>query len=176
MFDSYDDSGLFVAIDLSNELTAGASRPVERLGRILAIDPASVAQLSEAEVEPFTHLAVELRATIEALAEGDVDGAAGWVNELLARFPAHPHLAREDGRWRLHHHPADLALVPMWSAICAEALARLIGSGRHGRIGLCAASGCDRAFVDQSKNGTKRYCSLTCQNRAKTAAFRQRAR
>jgi predicted RNA-binding Zn ribbon-like protein len=29
-------------------------------------------------------------------------------------------------------------------------------------------------FFDNSKNGTRRFCSVTCQNRVKTAAFRLR--
>jgi predicted RNA-binding Zn ribbon-like protein len=29
-------------------------------------------------------------------------------------------------------------------------------------------------YVDTSRNGTRRFCSTTCQNRVKTAAFRSR--
>jgi predicted RNA-binding Zn ribbon-like protein len=33
---------------------------------------------------------------------------------------------------------------------------------------------CDRVFVDVSRNGTRRFCSETCQNRVKVAAHRAR--
>jgi predicted RNA-binding Zn ribbon-like protein len=62
----------------------------------------------------------------------------------------------------------------MWTAICAEAIARLIGTGQAGRLGICNAVDCGRAFLDQSKNASRRFCTITCQNRTKAAAFRSR--
>jgi predicted RNA-binding Zn ribbon-like protein len=103
-----------------------------------------------------------------------VDAAADHLNGLLAAHPAHPHLAKDDGRWRLHHHPADAALVPMATAICADALGRLIGAGAASRLGTCDSDRCDRVFLDGSKNASRRFCSTTCQNRVKAAAFRRR--
>ena len=93
---------------------------------------------------------------------------------MLADHPAHPHLAKDAGRWRLHHHPVDADLVPMCTSICAEALARMIGAGHDDRLGTCQSPECDRAFVDLSKNASRRFCSTTCQNRVKAAAFRRR--
>ena len=37
-------------------------------------------------------------------------------------------------------------------------------------------AGCDRVYVDGSKNGTRRYCSARCQSRVKAAAHRARTR
>jgi predicted RNA-binding Zn ribbon-like protein len=62
----------------------------------------------------------------------------------------------------------------MVTAICAEGLARAIGDDDGGRLGTCASDGCDRVFVDRSKNASRRFCSTTCQNRVKAAAFRRR--
>ena len=95
---------------------------------------------------------------------------------MLASHPAHPHLAKERGRWRLHHHPVEAGPAPMWTAICAEGLARAIGAGDAHRLGSCAGSDCERLFYDASKNASRRFCSTTCQNRIKTAAFRRRAK
>ena len=103
---------------------------------------------------------------------GAVDSAAARLNALLLQHPAHPHLAKEDGVWRLHHHPAEVELVPMWTAICAEALARVLGAGEAHRLGTCAA--CDRVFFDVTKNASRRFCSTTCQNRVKAQAYRHR--
>ena len=177
-FDSHRDAGAFVAAALVNALAVestepGAVRSV--LQPILAVDPPSLVRLTERDGPAFVALAAELERVFAAVDEGDVDAAAGVLNALLARHPAHPHLAREpDGRWRLHHHPADAALVPMWTAICAESLARVIDAGDSERLGTCARPGCARVFLDGSKNASRRFCSTACQNRVKAAAFRRR--
>lgn len=182
IFDSYEYSGARVAVALVNELASAraAGRPPRRadaygaIGSILAFDPATAALLRPEDTDGFVDLAERLRPVFEELGAADVDAAARRLNALLAAHPAHPHLAREDGRWRLHHHPAEAALVPMYTAICAEALARAVGEGAAGRIGVCGSDSCDRVYVDGSKNGSRRFCSTTCQNRVKAAAFRRR--
>ena len=181
-FDSYADIGIHVAVDLVNALVpdgAGGKQapPDETLAAItevLSVDPPSVAQLGAADAPGFVTLARRLREVVADLGGRNTDSAATRLNDLLARYPAHPHLAKEDGRWRLHHHPSDSALVPMWTAICAEGLARLLSAGFDDRLGTCEAPGCERVFLDQSKNASRRFCSTTCQNRVKAAAFRLR--
>jgi predicted RNA-binding Zn ribbon-like protein len=170
--DSYIDAGLLVSADLVNELDS-----IDRgaLSRILAIDPPSVAQLTQAHVPAFVALARRIRSVFANLHGRDIDAAAATLNELLAAHPAHPHLGKERGVWRLHHHPHDAPLVPMWTAICAAALAEMIGDGEAQRLGTCERPGCGRVYVDVSKNASRRFCSLTCQNRVKVATFRERA-
>jgi predicted RNA-binding Zn ribbon-like protein len=178
------DAGVFASVEMVNGLTARLEADVSRAGtpalalstlaQVLAIDPPSVAQLGAGDVPGFVALAHELRAFFADVHAGDIDSAAGRLNALLAKHPAHPHLAKEHGRWRLHHHPVEAALVPMWTAICAEALARVIGTGQVARLGTCERPGCGRVFLDVSKNASRRFCSTTCQNRVKVAAFRRR--
>jgi predicted RNA-binding Zn ribbon-like protein len=182
--DSYADTGLIVAVELVNALaiTHASGRPVETadplaaVSEILAVDPASLDRLRPRDVPDLAALAEQMRAVFADLAGDGLDAAAGRLNDLLAAHPAHPHLAKEGGRWRLHHHPTDVALVPMWTSICAEAVARFLGDGHAERLGTCAADDCDRVFVDLSKNASRRFCSTTCQNRVKAAAFRHRSR
>jgi predicted RNA-binding Zn ribbon-like protein len=50
----------------------------------------------------------------------------------------------------------------------------MIGNGEARRIGTCAAPDCNRVYIDVSRNASRRFCSLTCQNRVKSATFRQR--
>lgn len=181
-FGSYENTGAVVAVDLVNALAtesafgrkAQSSDPLDSIRRILDIDPHSVAQLERRDVPGFITLATRLRDVFLAVRIDDLDAAAGRLNELLAAQPAHPHLAKEDGRWRLHHHPAELPLVPMWTAICAEAVARVVGADAGSRLGTCDSPGCERVFLDESKNASRRFCSTTCQNRVKAAAFRRR--
>jgi predicted RNA-binding Zn ribbon-like protein len=134
-----------------------------------------VAQLTQAHAPAFAALARRIRAVFAALHSRDVDAAAATLNDLLAAHPAHPHLAKERGVWRLHHHPHDAPLVPMWTAICAAGLAEMIGDGEAQRLGTCERPDCGRVYVDVSKNASRRFCSLTCQNRVKVATFRERA-
>jgi predicted RNA-binding Zn ribbon-like protein len=179
ILDSYADTGLVVALRLANDLARPEPPPDPQrlraaLVRTLRVDPSSAARLRAADVPAFAALARVLGQVLADLGARRADAAAVRLNQLLSRHSAHPHLAKERGRWRLHHHPSDVALVPMWTAICAEALARRLGSGHGGRFGTCKAPGCDRAFFDVSKNASRRFCSTTCQNRVKAAAFRRR--
>jgi predicted RNA-binding Zn ribbon-like protein len=181
--DSYKDAGLLVSAELVNELAPASERDVPlpareavtTLSRILAIDPPSVAALTQTQAPSFVALAQRLRDVFADLQRRDIDAAARTLNELLAAHPAHPHLAKERGVWRLHHHPHDAPLVPMWTAICAAALAEMIGDGEAQRLGTCERNDCGRVYVDVSKNASRRFCSLTCQNRVKVATFRERA-
>lgn len=176
--DSYADAGVHVAIDLVNRLVVqpdGGER-LDTLARILAVDPGSVKQVRDEHVPGFVALGEQLHSVVADLARGDDDAAATRLNAMLSAHPAHPHLAKEDGRWRMHHHPSDAPPVQMWTSICAEALGRLLAAGHGHRVGVCSDPNCGRAYVDTSRNHTRRFCSTTCQNRAKTAALRQRRR
>ena len=175
--DSYDDHGVIAAVALVNALAASDSdlkqaRPA--IAEILSVDPAWAAKLRERDVPAFVVLAQSLRPVFEDLGDGDVDAAASRLNALLSKHSAHPHLAKEGGRWRLHHHPVEVDLVPMYTAICAEAMARMIGAGHEDRFGVCQAAGCDRVYFDVSRNASRRFCSTTCQNRVKAGTFRLR--
>jgi len=173
--DSYADTGVHVAIDLVNGLAvASPDDPVAVIQRVLAVDPPSLRAFVPADVPGFVALAADLHTLFDLVGEDRLDPAASLLNHMLATHPSHPHLALEDGVWRLHHHPVDAELIPMWTAICAEALARLIGNGHARRLGTCERPGCGRVFVDVSKNASRAFCSTTCQNRVKAAAFRSR--
>jgi predicted RNA-binding Zn ribbon-like protein len=67
-------------------------------------------------------------------------------------------------------------LVRGWTAGCAVGLAYALGSGHGDRLGVCAGPGCERVFVDVSRNGSRRFCGTACQNRVKAADYRARRR
>jgi predicted RNA-binding Zn ribbon-like protein len=181
-FDGYEDVSATIAVDLVNAVAldhaygrpVSPADPLAAIRQVLAVDPPTAAMLRPADVPALVALARRLRGVFDALHRDDVDAAAQELNDLLAAHPAHPHLAKDDGVWRLHHHPADAALVPMVTAICAEGLARVVGFGAASRLGTCDADDCDRVFLDASKNSSRRFCTTTCQNRVKAAAFRRR--
>lgn len=133
-------------------------------------------EVTEAEAEAFGPVAAGLRAVFAAVAGGDIDDAAHRVNDMLVATGAHPALERHDGEpWHIHFHSADeTSLVKGWAAGCATGLAIVLGGDLHDRLGVCTALRCDRVYVDTSRNGRRRFCSTACQNRVKTAAFRER--
>jgi predicted RNA-binding Zn ribbon-like protein len=180
-FDSHILSLLTVSTRLVNALTPGYQRGntftepagkerVRAVADALAGNPAVTA----ADAEHFANLAKRLRRVFEA-AQDEEREAATEVNALLLDTHARPQLDYFDGEgWHLHFHGADDTLVNGWSAGCAAALALAIGSDLAGRLGSCAATACDRVFVDTSRNGKRRFCSPQCLSRVKAAAHRAR--
>ncbi|MGZ4654947.1 CGNR zinc finger domain-containing protein [Oryzihumus sp.] len=177
---------LDVCVRLVNGLTGGASGgvPVEEprgVGRRAAVVEALsgggriTPTVSAPAAEQLAATARRLRVVFEAVDGGQADAAAAEVNALLSDTGARPQLDRRDGQgWHLHFHGADDSLALGWSAGCAAALALALGSDLAGRLGMCAATVCDRVYVDRSRNASKRFCSTACQSRTKAAAFRAR--
>ena len=173
-----------VAVELVNLLTPGEDRghryvPVEGDERTAAVGTvlrgAGGREATWEEAAGLCFVAAELRGVFAAVSAGAVDDAARQVNALLVRTGARPELERHDGEpWHLHFHAADNSLPNGWAAGCATGLAVVLGGELHDRLGVCTAPRCDRVYVDTSRNGTRRYCSTSCQNRVKTAAFRAR--
>ena len=184
-FNSHTDAVVRTAVALVNLLTPGSARgrayqPPEAGERTAAVADALQSgggrqAPSWEEAASLCFVAAELREVFVAVDAGRVDEAAGLVNAMLGRTGARPMLDRHDGQpWHLHFHSADETLVNGWAAGCATGLAVVLGSDLYDRLGVCTAPRCDRVYVDTSRNGTRRYCSTSCQNRVKTAAFRAR--
>lgn len=100
---------------------------------------------------------------------------ATHLNSLLEGTDPSPRLSFVDGRltdgWAVHAGRGALL------AACALALRDLLaekGDGR--RLGVCSGAGCADAYVDASPAGHKRFCDVTCQNRARVNAFRRARR
>jgi predicted RNA-binding Zn ribbon-like protein len=180
------DAVVTVAVELVNTLTSGEARgrryvpPADgELRRVvseaLRAGSPDVRAVTRQEAAEFCAVAAALRDVFTAVAADDTDAAARLVNAMLAETGARPHLDSHDGEpWHLHFHGAADSPVTGWAAGCATGLAVVLGSERHGRLGVCAAPRCDRVYVDTSRNGTRRFCSTSCQSRVKAAAFRAR--
>ena len=62
------------------------------------------------------------------------------------------------------------------TGLALEAIA-LIGSERSSRLRQCEADSCAVLFLDESRTGERRWCSMaSCGNRAKVKSYRQRSR
>jgi predicted RNA-binding Zn ribbon-like protein len=129
-----------------------------------------VTRAAPAELEPLRRL---LRQALGQIVDG---GQAEAVGTLLKRYPPDMHLTRHDGI--LHIHFARDGLPPQrWIGQTTAAALAHVATGDPGvTLGRCSASGCDRFFVDQSRNRTRRFCSDSCASRTSVAAFRARRR
>ncbi|MEH6415873.1 CGNR zinc finger domain-containing protein [Pseudomonas sp. CGJS7] len=115
------------------------------------------------------------RALHAAFAAPDTAAAAGVLNELMRRYRSRPYLTEDVGQpFHLHFHGEAANAVDSLGGEFATALALVIDAYGHKRFGLCQAHACDRAYVDLTRNGSRRYCSEACTARAKMAAYRER--
>ncbi|KAB2590815.1 CGNR zinc finger domain-containing protein [Streptomyces arboris] len=114
----------------------------------------------------------------EVFAAPDARTAADLVNRLVAAAGTTPQLTDHDGYdWHVHYFAPDASLSDHLAADCGMALAFIIVAGEQERLRRCEAPDCGRAFVDLSRNRSRRYCSSrTCGNRLHVAAYRARRR
>jgi predicted RNA-binding Zn ribbon-like protein len=88
--------------------------------------------------------------------------AVAVINELAVPAPPTPRLAADRRAWT-----APVTGTQALSAMARDAV-DLFGGAYSGRIRECAASDCQLIFVDLSRPGQRRWCSMQrCGNRAK---------
>ncbi|MFE6040397.1 CGNR zinc finger domain-containing protein [Streptomyces sp. NPDC056452] len=114
----------------------------------------------------------------EVFAAPDARTAADLVNRLVAAAGTTPQLTNHDGYdWHVHYFAPDASVADHLAADCGMALAFIVVAGEQERLRRCEAPDCRRAFVDLSRNRSRRYCSSrTCGNRLHVAAYRARRR
>jgi predicted RNA-binding Zn ribbon-like protein len=117
-----------------------------------------------------TALADELHAIF---ATDDAAERAALITELLNHTRVRPALTARDDvlleEWTVDD--------PGQTDRAAATLALRHHLAEHpGRIGVCADDQCADVYVDASPAGRRRFCCLTCQNRARAAAFRRRSK
>lgn len=182
-FDSHVTDLLVVATRLVNSLTSehAGGRPAHApTGPALHAELASILVregrepiVEQRDARVLTRFARDARRIFEAAADEDLESAATATNELLAWARPAPRLDQHGDTWDMHFHGPTDRLGDGWAAGCAAALTMAIGSARAGRLGICAAPECDRVYVDHSKNSSRSFCSVTCQNRVKNARHRR---
>jgi len=114
----------------------------------------------------------------EIFAAPDARTAADLVNALVAAAGTTPQLTNHDGYdWHIHYFAPDASVADHLAADCGMALAFIVVAGEQDRLRRCEAPDCRDAFVDLSRNRSRRYCSSrTCGNRLHVAAYRARRR
>lgn len=193
-FDGYIASFTELALRLVNELaTAHVGGRAVVLPAPAEVDPAIVnaafadddtktrhpswSTLPAADVIVLVTALRKLREAVDCCIDGDIQHAAALLNAVLTDHHAVPNLHGEPGRRPvLAFHAVGAGRAEARVAEMATSLAMVIGTDRSARLRRCSAVGCDRVFYDATRNGSRRYCDLACQNRAKASAYRARQR
>lgn len=103
------------------------------------------------------------------------DEQVGEINRWLREVKALPFLVRHDRfDWHLHATGPDAPLADRMRGEGALALAEVTRAKANDRMRMCAAADCTGLVLDQSRNGSKRFCSVRCGNRVNQQGFRER--
>ena len=97
------------------------------------------------------------------------------MSETLRCYRAGGRLVWKDGRCVTEWPPVSADLTRTLWPIAASVEEVLLTKRARQRVRRCAAADCDRLFLDNSRNGTRQWCSMNrCGSLAKVRRFRQR--
>lgn len=114
--------------------------------------------------------AKRLRAAIQQLAESGATADLAALNEMASAPPPAPVLGTD--RRRGWAYPVTGA--QFLSAVARDAI-ELFSGPRAGRVRMCAGERCALLFLDTSRPGARRWCSMDrCGNRQKLRTRRDR--
>ena len=126
---------------------------------------------TEADLEPVR----ATRAPLRELFLASRDEAVPIVKGILHAQRALPQLVRHGGvDWHIHATSDDRPLDERILVETAMAMIDVIRADEMSRFAHCAMEDCDGVVFDMSRNRSKKYCTVTCTNRAAQAAFRAR--
>jgi len=166
------------------DLTATLQARLKQAPRELLIQPedldrwlvsAGLVSTSSGATDVDLATAHALREAIFALAKGlgepETDAAARDVLNRIAATPAAvPVLCAEGGV------ALDGSVAGLLSTLAREAV-HLFGSESAAQLRQCQSETCTIFFIDASRSGDRRWCSMSaCGNKAKVAEFRRRKR
>lgn len=119
----------------------------------------------------------DLREALNRLTRARVDGGRPRSEDILlvnaSAIAAPPHdLLSHDGRTAIRAAPAPVAGI--LSIIARDAI-ELFSGEHHDRVRRCLGHDCSLYFVDRSRRGNRRWCSMSaCGEKASSAAYRRR--
>ncbi len=138
--------------------------------------------VTRVDLDALRHLRDELTAVFSACTQGDPAAGVERLNALLISHPVHPVIVPAQGPARRDRRPYQLSLSGSGSVSdrfttgAVMGLATVLTQFGPDRLGRCGLACCTGVFVDTSPNGSRRYCSEQCGNRANVTAFRFRRR
>jgi len=105
----------------------------------------------------------------------DVGEAAQVLNELAEDVAAVPRLEDVGGTWKVRFGPTERSVAAHLGATATAALIDIVQAHGLTRFGTCSGPPCTGAFVDSTKNRSKRYCCQWCADREAQRRHRARA-
>jgi predicted RNA-binding Zn ribbon-like protein len=168
-FNTYTTAGAHIACWLANNRQADAAA----LSEVLAAYDVHEPVLSAAQARSLRAWASRLRAVFEATA---LAAKAEQTDALLIDARCQPRLLRHGEGLPFHLHYASVRddVAARVRALTAGGLAHVIDDGFGGRLGSCRRPGCGVAFIDTSRNGGRKFCSVRCANQVNVARHRAR--
>ncbi|WP_062310826.1 CGNR zinc finger domain-containing protein [Demequina rhizosphaerae] len=116
-----------------------------------------------------------IRAPLRRLFLSSRDDAVPQINAILAEQEAVPQLVRHgDSDWHIHATSEDRPLDERILVETAMAMTDVVRDDEMQRFSRCAMEDCEGVVLDLSRNRSRKYCTVTCTNRAAQAAFRAR--
>lgn len=111
---------------------------------------------------------------VAAYEQAAVRAAEATLNTMLAESPGRAQIVRDGGQFGWAHHGERLSM-PLWELLWQAA--GLLTSAELALVGECAGEGCSWLFLDTSRKGNRRWCSMEdCGNRAKAKRHYARQR
>lgn len=98
-----------------------------------------------------------------------------WINAVIGEAFSRRRLEKRDGGFAWSWADLDTGdlRAPIWPVI--ESAATLLTSDEVDRVSECNAEDCNWLFLDRSRAGTRRWCSMSsCGNRAKARRLYKR--
>lgn len=169
-FNTYTIAGVHIAAELVNNRSAELAFLTALLTRYGVHEPV-VTPAPAAELRLW---ADQLRPIFVVT---DPAAQAALAADLLVRSDCRPRLVSHDGMpHHLHYAPLDAVLAARVKALTAAGIAHLIADGGGRRLGCCQRGGCPVVFLDTSRNGRRRFCSVRCANAVNVSSHRTRKR
>jgi len=170
-FNTYTVAGADIAVWLVNHPVPEAAALSAELRRHDVHDSLGTAA-DAAALRPWT---ARLREVFEATAVAD---KARLTDALLVAADCRPRLVSHGGGKPFHFHyaPVETGLAARVRALTAAGLGHVVDGGAGARLRACDRPGCGVAFIDTSRNGRRRFCSVRCANQVNVASHRRRRR
>ncbi len=170
------EEALQFIVDLANTAPSASRSGADELTTLAELDALLVSYSGRKDRDQAELRAVrETRDLLRAVWTLDRDDAVEAVNRMLREAHAVPYLTRHDGSdWHIHATEPDAPLAERIRVEAAMAIIDVIRMDETGRLRVCDADDCDGLFIDLSRNGSKRFCSVRCGNRVNMTAFRAR--
>ena len=170
-FNTYTMAGTRIAVWLVNNPSPEAPTLTAVLRSHDVHEPTATADEVRA-LRPWTR---RLREVFEA---STVAEKAERADALLAAADCRPRLVSHGSGLPFHFHYAPVRgrLASRVKALTAAGVAHIIDGGGGERLRACDRAGCGVVFVDTSRNGRRRFCSVRCANQVNVANHRLRQR